>query len=127
MSHGSGFANERPANPVACFCGGTMNNSPSPGLSRHSRQATAEGEGRGEVDPQKTLSYTPAARLFLFSFKTNPVQINAVVFFLNNNQIVDARGNTVQLRCDNLPFGTASNFNPRQQRAVHLVQADFHP
>ena len=40
MSHGSGVANERPANPVACFCGGTADDSPSPG-----------GEGRGEVEP----------------------------------------------------------------------------
>src|SRR5208282_2320031 len=58
QAHGSGFANERPTNPVACFCGGTVNVSPSPGLSRHSRQATAEGEGRGEVEFRRILSHT---------------------------------------------------------------------
>src|SRR5208283_3174669 len=42
QAHGSGFANEHPANPVACFCGATADDSPSPG-----------GEGRGEVEPQR--------------------------------------------------------------------------
>jgi len=36
------------------------NDSPSPGLSRHSRQATAEGEGRGEVEPRRIPSHAPA-------------------------------------------------------------------
>src|SRR5208282_6474195 len=30
QAHGSGFANEHPANPVACFCGATADDSPSP-------------------------------------------------------------------------------------------------
>ncbi len=57
QARGSGVAKERPANPVASFCGWTVNDSPSGGLSRHSRQATAEGEGRGEVGPRRILSH----------------------------------------------------------------------
>ena len=34
----------------------TADDSPSPGPSRYSRQATAEGEGRGEVEPRRILS-----------------------------------------------------------------------
>src|SRR5208282_3317222 len=54
-AHSSGVANDRPANPVACFFDAAADDSPSPGLSRHSRQATAEGEGRGEVEPRRIL------------------------------------------------------------------------
>jgi hypothetical protein len=56
-AHSSGVANDRPANPVACFFDAAVDDSPSPGLSRHSRQATAEGEGRGEVGPRRILSH----------------------------------------------------------------------
>src|SRR5208283_3007400 len=55
-AHSSGVANDRPANPVASFFGAAADDSPSPGLSRHSRQATAEREGRGEVEPRRILS-----------------------------------------------------------------------
>ena len=58
-------------------------------------------------------------------FEGNPVQINVVVFLLNNHQIVNACGNTIQLGGNDLPIGTVANFNPRKQRAIHLVQADF--
>jgi hypothetical protein len=46
QAHGSGFANEHPANPVACFCGGTVNDAASPG-----------GEGWGEDDSRRILSH----------------------------------------------------------------------
>src|SRR5208282_5174889 len=71
QAHGSGFANEHPANPVACFCGATADDSPSPG-----------GEGRGEVEPQRILNHT------LFSQNGNtvlalgriPTQVSVLTF-----------------------------------------------